>query len=420
MKKIFSTRRALVVAVGVAAVVGMAGRDAKAAAGFPGDEGNLALKSLAQFTSTYSCHDSNYGTNSTYLTTKSANSTYGGGRSTYSSSCVANHTSNSASSVVTSTETLRAATVQTMTLISTRISQRMAAVKDPGNPVTYSMDENSGQIGVSGGNGKKGIGVWVQGAYTSVDNDNVATAFDGSIITGMVGVDYLIKDRFLIGLSAGYESSDIDTTFNRGSIEGAGWMVAPYASVKLNNIFSIDATGGYAWLNYDMTRKEYLTTNETWTGETDATRWFAAGLINADHSINAWRLHAHAGVLYTEETKDSFLEKSTNTLSPRVRIAEQDTTLGQGILGARLGYSFFSGKFTPYVLIQGEWDFSKDAIVVAAGQTKPEDDDFGLRTGLGFNLALGSFVTAQLQGETVLLREDYTEYKGLAKLRVDF
>ncbi|MEO5336393.1 MAG: autotransporter outer membrane beta-barrel domain-containing protein [Magnetospirillum sp. WYHS-4] len=416
MKQYFSMRRALVAVVGIAAVAGLGGRDVMAGSA---DE-TLNFKSLAVFSATYSCQDSTYGTNSTYLTTKSASSTYGGGRSTYSSSCVANHTSNSASSVVTSTETLRAATVQTMSLISNRISQRMAAVKDPGNPVTYSMDENSGQIGIAGGNAKKGIGVWVQGAYTSVDNDNVATAFDGNILTGLVGVDYLIKDRFLIGLSAGYESSNIDTTFNRGSIDGSGWMVAPYASLKLTNMFSIDATGGYAWLNYDLSRKEYLTTNETWTGETDATRWFAAGTINADHTIKAWKLHAHAGVLYTEETKDSFLEKSTNALSPKVRIAEQDTTLGQGILGARVGYGFFGGKFTPYVLIQGEWDFSKDAIVVAAGQTKPEDDDFGLRTGLGFNLALGGYVTAQLQGETVLLREDYTEYKGLAKLRVDF
>lgn len=417
MKQNFLNRRGLVLAVGVAAVMGLGAGSAVAGSG---DE-TLNMKSLAEFTATYSCHDAAYGTNGSYMSLgPSATSTYGVGRKTYSASCVANHTSNSASSVVTSAETLRAATVQTMGLISNRISQRMAAVKDPSNPVTYSMDDNSGQIGVAGGNAKKGIGVWVQGAYTWVDNDNTATAFDGNVITGLVGVDYLIKDRFLVGISGGYESSSIDTTFNRGSIDGSGWMVAPYASLKLNNMFSIDATGGYAWLNYDMTRKEYLTTNETWTGETDATRWFAAGVINADHSINAWRLHAHAGVLYTEETKDSFNEKSTNALSPTLRIAENTTTLGQGILGAKLGYAFFGGKFTPYALVQGEWDFSKDDVTVASNQTAPDESDFGLRTGLGFNLGLGSYLTATLQGETVLLREDYTEYKGLAKLRLDF
>lgn len=409
-------RHSLIGAAAIAAVVGFASTDANA---LDGNE-SMTMKSLAEFTSTYSCHDTTYGTNSTYLTTKGAATLYGGGRSTYSASCVANHTSNSASSVVTSAETLRTATVQTLSLISNRISQRMAAVKDQQSPVTYSMDDTSGQVGIAGGNAKKGIGVWVQGSYTWVDNENTATAFDGNVVTGLVGVDYLIKDRFLIGISGGYESSDIDTTFNRGSIEGSGWMVAPYASLKLNNMFSIDATGGYAWLNYDMDRREYLTTNEKWTGETDATRWFAAGVINADHSIKAWRLHAHAGVLYTEETKDAFNEKSTNTLSPTLRIAENSTTLGQGILGAKVGYGFFAGKFTPYVLVQGEWDFSKDDVTVASTQTAPDESDFGLRTGLGFNLALGSYMTAQLQGETVLLRDDYTEHKALAKLRLDF
>jgi hypothetical protein len=395
-------------AAGAVAVLAVAGTSNRAEA----LQFNVGWVNLAGLNAAYSCSHSAYGEGGSYM-----DSTSYGSRSSYTSGCAANHTSNAASSVVTATETLRAATVQTLGIITNRIAQvRLAQDRGELDPVslTLSQDGKIGAVGLAGGNAKKGIGVWIQGAYTWVENDAAVTAFDGTIAHGMVGVDYKIGDRVLIGVSGGYESSDLDTTFNKGSIEGSGYSVAPYLSFRINKTFSVDLTGGYAWLSYDMDRKD-AGNDQKWTGETDATRAFGLAQVNADFNVKKWALNVNGGALYTSEDRDAFTEKSNGETRA---IAAQTTDLGQAFIGTRIGYDF--GKFMPYVLARGEFDFSKDDITVGSGQTNPGDSDFGLRVGGGVNIFAGSFVTGTLQGETVLFRDDYTEHKALAKLRVDF
>lgn len=417
MNRIFFRNLVVGGAVAVAAIA--ASSDAKAIALLYGmDAGTGAFAGpVGNLDAAYSCSHSTYGEGGSYMTSALGNASYGSTRSTYTAGCKAGHTSNAAGTVVASAATLRAATVQTVTLIGNRINQvRLAQDRGEYDPVTLGMtqDGDMGTLGLAGGNAKKGIGVWVQGSYTWVENDATISKFDGNVLTGMVGVDYKFNDRFMVGISGGYESTDLDTTFNKGNLDATGYMVAPYLSFRFNKNFSVDATGGYAWLSYDMDRKD-AANNQKWTGSTDATRSFGAIQLNADHAIKKWNLSANIGALYSSEEKDQFIERSG---SERRTIASQTTDLGQGFLGGRVGYDF--GVVMPYVLARAEWDFSKDEITVATSQVRPDDDDFGLRLGAGLNIYAGSFVTGTIQGETVLLRDDYTEHKALAKIRVDF
>lgn len=372
---------------------------------------------------TYSCSHQIYGENGTYMSgtdgTVQAN-VYTHNRSTYTSACAAGNTSTTASSVVTSSTTLKAATVQTLNIISARISQvQTADSKLRNDPVSLAFDPEgkAAAIGLSAGDSRKGIGAWVRGAFTWLEDENAATQWDGNIYSVMGGVDYLIKDRFLIGVSGGYESTDLNTDFNNGNLEANGFLVAPYASFRFNKMFSFDATGGYAWLNYDVDRKETATTGATFTGEFDSERWFAAARLNADHTLrDRIQLHGHFGYSHTSEDQDAYTETSTG--GDTSSIAGQTIELGQALLGARVGYSF--NKVTPFVSAQGEWDLSKDDVAVAANQTTPEDSDFGLRLGAGLDFRLSPNFSGSLKGETVLLRDEYTEHKAMAKVRVDF
>jgi hypothetical protein len=375
---------------------------------------------LSDLNSRYSCYDANYGQGGTYMTATTATG-YGGNRSAYSATCVSGHTSNAAGSVVTSNETLRAGTAQVLNLIGGRIAHlRMADLKSQQDPMTYSMNEDGsgGSVGLAAGGGKtRGIGLWVQGAFTHVDEDADAIKFDGHVVTGMAGIDYRFNNRLIVGLSAGYERSDIDTDFNNGDIESDGVIVAPYVSVRLTDVFSVDATGGYVWLDYEMTRKDAASVN--WTGETDADRWFGALNANADWILREkWLVNANVGVLYSSEDKDAFTEKNTTANVTNQNIASDTTTLGQAVFGGRLGYDF--GKVNPYLSLQGEYDFNKSSYTVSANQTKPEDDDFGMKVGLGANFNLTPNVSGMVEGKATLLREDYQEYTGVARVRLDF
>lgn len=359
----------------------------------------------------YSCSDANYGTSGIYWQSGPYLNNL---RSTYTPECASGHTSNTPGSVVTAVATLRAATTQVVGLIGKRIAQVRA---DAQNDKALAMTMDGNGLGLAAGDKMRGIGIWVQGAYTNVKDTNAATKFDGDIVNAMVGIDYQVNNRFLIGIAGGYESSDLDTTYNKGKIDGTGWMVSPYASFAFNQMFSVDVSGGYAWLDYDMDRKDPIT-NETLKGKTDATRYWGSANLNAIKNWNKFRLSGLAGALYTKEKRDAFTETSSNAVTGSVAQGSTDSHLGQGRLGVTAGYNF--GIVEPYVKATGEFDFSKTKTTVAASQAKPSSDDFGVVFGAGLNLNFTPRFKGMIEGNSVQFRDNYDEWNAVARLRVEF
>jgi outer membrane autotransporter protein len=379
-------------------------------AGSTGAFYNLASK----LNSTYTCTHANYGEGGTYMNTVRSRSSYGGLRSSYNPKCAANHTSESASSIVTSRRTLQAATTQTLSLISARIQGLKMAARKGDSPVAMALsdDRKKGAIGIASGDEVLGVGLWAQGAYTWLDDDNVDTKWDGNVFSFLVGADYRIDPSFVVGLSGGYEKTSLDTEFNNGNLDADGILVAPYATLILDKNFSIDATGGYQWLNYEVDRKDISGTKVT--GSFDSKRWFAALTANADYTLDKTiLLHGNAGFSYTSESQDAYTE------SNGVKVKANDLNLGQAQVGVRVAYDL--DVVVPFISVLGEFDLSKeDAVKVAASQTKVSDDDFGLRVGAGATLNIGPGFTGRIEGQSVLFREDFTEHKALLKFRGEF
>ena len=371
---------------------------------------------------TYSCADSTYGTSGSYW----SGNTYYGSRADYTTKCQANHSSNKSSAVVTATQTLRAATAQTVGMISSRISsiRQEAARSNSGVSLTalsLSPDLNRGEVGLAGGNASKGVGVWVQGKWTDVEYDATAFAFDGDITTGMFGIDKSFKNgRVIVGIAAGMEDQDFTTTFNNGTIDGDGFMVSPYVSFNLNKAFSVDAAIGWANMDYDTTRKDAIT-SEKFTGSTDGDRFFYSAVLNYNKlkkvKRGQLRLGLNAGINHSEEDKDAYTE--TGTTGQTVAVAASDTDVTQAKVGAEVGFLF--KKVEPFVNGTWEWDTSKsDAPKVGAAQTQPTEDDSGYRLGGGLNVFLGRRATATIMYDAVYGRSDYEEHSGTARLRLDF
>jgi opacity protein-like surface antigen len=365
-----------------------------------------------QLLNSVSCSDAVYGTNGSFF---QGNNTYPS-RGAYTPNCAPGHTSNAPGSVVTAVTTLRAATTQTNNLIASRISNLRSAART-GAPVTVALDANTGMVGLAGGDKNRGMGFWAQGAFTHVDNDQVALNFDGFVLSGLFGLDkMLMNDRLILGLSAGFERIDMDTTFNLGNLEGNGLVISPYASFMINDKVDIDFNAGYARIAYDMDRRDPIT-SELFSGETDGDRFF--GALTARYSDTRGKLlyGAHLGARYSHESRSSFTE--TGTIGTTVAVGSQSIHLGQAVLGANLGYDL--GMFKPYVTGQGEFDFSKsDDPTVAANQTQPSDSNVGLRLGLGTEIDFAPNVTGTIELDGVLLRDDYNEYGGRARIRVEF
>jgi hypothetical protein len=378
---------------------------------------------------TYSCSDAVYGSNGTYFLGAGVAVGQNGydSRDQYSTACETSNTTNAAGSVVTATQTLRAATAQTVSLISSRISavQSASLINDNGLSLTklnLANDLSSGEVGLAGGNTSNGVGLWMQGQFTNTEVDSVASAFDGDIVTVMGGVDKKVRGgKVLFGLAAGFESMDIDTTFNTGTVKSDGFIISPYISLRLGKGFSLDGAVGYASLDYDTTRTD-PTNLEIFSGSTNADRYFGSAIMKFDRARRkakgTWVYGLKAGASLTAEHKDAFTETGANLVNTAL-VNAQRTHLAQGLFGVSTGFDF--GKVEPYVNLTGEFDFAKtDNITVGASQTTPADSDIGLNIGGGINFRFSPKFTGTLSGETILLRDEYEQYSGTARVRYEF
>lgn len=342
---------------------------------------------------------------------------------------------NAAGNTVTAPLVTQEATKTTASLISGRVSAAVSGATGgggvggggaPGGGGLFAPTNSSSLMpngkGYAGGNGDgkgkasgsapRNFGVWLNGAGTWLENEQANAEFKGSIYNVMGGADYLIKDRFLVGLSAGYERADIKTTFNSGKLESDGFTVAPYFAFILNKNVSFDVSVGHSWVDYDVSRGSGAV-----TGNTSGDRWFGTANANYTTSINNWQLGATLGYLYTMEKQDAYTESNGG------QVGEVSVHLGQARLGGKVGYlaptSF--GYLNPYGSARLEYDVVKDGpgVVDAAG-TKANDDDFGVTFGLGVAAGIGEATTINVEATTTQFRDDLKNYGVSGTVRYRF
>jgi outer membrane autotransporter protein len=366
---------------------------------------SLVMVSSNANAQTYSCSDSVYGSSGSYAT--------------YANEC--GDTSNQASSVTTSTTVLATAAGQSSKLIANRI----AAASDASASLSFAQNGFSASTGMSAGSGRHGYTAWVSGSWSDVEDDNTDTAFDGDVYTVMAGLDRKVDDKVLVGLSVGWENTDIDTAYNGnsttgqdGNLDGDGWTIAPYISYAVQDHVTASLVAGYSDIEYDTLRFDPNTGNRI-TGSTDADRIFVSAALTGNWTLHdKWTLRGSGSVFWATEDKDGYTE--TEAGGTTITQASYDADLGQFLLDARLGYDL--GGVEPYALVGGEFDFTKDEANVGAGQSQAsfDDEDFGAKFGGGLNLKLSDQVSGGIEAYTVEFRDDYEEVTGTASLRIKF
>lgn len=254
----------------------------------------------------------------------------------------------------------------------------------------------------------RGINAWLSGGYTHIKSTDVGGNFDGPVLNANLGVDRKFGDRFTVGLTAGYENLDIDTTFNRGTFEGDGYSVGPYVNFKINNNWSVMGLVTYTWLNYDVTTGTVRS-----TGSFDAERLTGVATLNGSFRKDKWVFSPMAGVMGMAEDQDSYRD------SRGVLINGDNIPLVRWSAGGTVGYDF--GKITPYVKLVGEYDSSHSAAVDLGSNRKSSDTREGAVAGAGFSLNLGRGMTANLEGTyNSVGRENLEVYSVKGRLAFEF
>lgn len=282
---------------------------------------------------------------------------------------------------------------------------------------------DSAMSGLAAGDGYPGWGVWSSishnkfGADIPINSAVQPTAkYDAYQSTIFIGADKLIMDKWILGLTVGYENTDIDTKYNGGDNKTDGFTIAPYAAYLINDIFSVDMVAGYTNLSTDTDRIDNVT-GSTISGDFDADRWFVATNLNANIYRGQWVFGGRIGLLYTEEEQDGYTERGGTTART---IGERHVDLTQGSIGANLAY--MHNNVEPFASLTYYNDLGRDngtsagGLPGAVGTTQPTDDD-EFQTGLGIRY-FGDIIDGTFEWNSVISRDNFDSNSVLLTLRM--
>jgi hypothetical protein len=317
---------------------------------------------------------------------------------------------NGPTNVNTNQQTISKAADLTTGIIQDRINQ---ATTDAGFG-TFSASAPTFAVGNGGGKAAgdepKKIGFWGSLGNTWVRDTQTGVDFNGTILSGVAGVDYRALPWLLVGVAGGYEGTSINTNFNSGQQWSAGGVISVYGAARLAPSWSLSAQVGHGWLSYWETHGGV---NGVFGGD----RWFGAANINTGTNVDQWRLSGSLGYFFFTETQSGYSETNGNF------VPSSTPYLGQIRLRGQAGYEFITdwGTIMPYVGARLEFDTSYSAapIINSLGQ-RASYSWFGTTFSAGVKAKLGDRSSFILEGTTTQFRQYFEAYGINGSFRISF
>ncbi|MDM8542340.1 autotransporter outer membrane beta-barrel domain-containing protein [Desulfococcaceae bacterium HSG9] len=257
--------------------------------------------------------------------------------------------------------------------------------------------------GIASGDEAPKLGLWLTPSVSWLDDDNIASQYDGNLYLIMVGADYKVTDRLLLGVSTGYEDTDLDTQFNDGTFQSQGFTIAPYIGFVILDGLTADAILAYTFLNNDVERDR--TTGQRLAGDYDSGRSMVSANLNYYTLLNNWSFSGIAGYMYVSEDQDAYIQTGADSNS----VDQFTAYLGEWRLGGRAGYLF--DKFEPYIaaayLYDNTWNSSAD-----------DRDELEGAIGLDF-YPTDAFI-GSVEATHSFFRDDIANTRILLNLRYEF
>ena len=301
----------------------------------------------------------------------------------------------------------------TVGLIVKRVStftvkpQRVRSAQPSVQSLTGIMGVGSG--GLAAGDDMDAFGVWGTLGYSNIEDDFTSTAFDGDVLTGLVGADLFVNENLLIGGTVGMEKTDIDTRYNAGTSESDGLTMALYTAYIVDDMWSVEGLFGYANTNTDMTRSA---TGIEVRGETDSQRLYGSFAANANfYPDDYWTLSGSARYTFATEHVDEFTE-TDGTFVP-----QDDVSVGIIQLGGRASWT--DGKFEPFGSLSLEYENVQKKIVVPTGN-QPANDRTSAVIGGGLNYYADENLSGGFEVTHTVGKKDFKNTSFSLNIRYDF
>ena len=242
--------------------------------------------------------------------------------------------------------------------------------------------------------------VWVDGKYSWLDDTLPLSDLDGSLINGVVGADYKVSDRMVLGLMGTYESSDLEGLGVTQDTDG--WGGGAYMGLSLTDSLVLSATILGTELDTDVNG----------TAEFNSTRIQATSALTGNFYSGTWRYSPSLTVAWSKEWQDASSGFNAQTIATGV--------ISPGLL---IGNSISIGGAStvePWLGAQLDWVGINKVVDEAVG-TVLDDPYTDLRLQAGLNFAFGANAQLALTGEiSGLLYEDSDTYTAGANFAFQF
>ncbi len=245
--------------------------------------------------------------------------------------------------------------------------------------------------------------IWADGKYSWLDDDTAFSGLDGSLVNLVMGADYKLSDRLVLGVMGTYETSDL---------KGDG-ILPPTQDTE--------GWGGGAYLGLSLTDNLILSANVLGTdldtdvnGSTnfDSTRIQASSALTGYFYSGTWRYSPSITLAWSKEWQDANGGLNAQTIetgmvSPGLQIGDTVTLAG-------------ATTVEPWLGAQLDWVPVNKVVDDVAG-TILDDDYTDLRLQTGLNFAFGANAQLALTGEiSGLLLKDSDTYTAGASFAYQF
>lgn len=248
------------------------------------------------------------------------------------------------------------------------------------------------------------VNVWARGSLTHFDGDS----FTGNTWNGIVGIDYLVTDRVLVGVLGGYENGDFTFERSFNAFDGTGVTAGTYVGVRWSDSLLMEAFLTHSWLDYNNAFGAA-------TGSTDASRVLVSVNLTGQYDISdSFILEPNVRAFYAHERQDPY------TLGNGQTITGNTIDSGRISFGPRLRYLTVDGFGTNWSLFlsaHGEYDLSSEEQI---STTLPDFDELlSARVGGGFDARLSNGWSISLDCDIGGIGSGtFLSYSGTGKIRI--
>ena len=245
----------------------------------------------------------------------------------------------------------------------------------------------------------------------NLERQFLAAGYDYDAIGGMVGAEYRVNPRLLLGGVFGYSTSNVNLGVQNAHDNINSYQLAGYGSFTGANLFS-DALIAYGRHDYTLDRQGVIdivhgsTSADTFTAAARAGYLFDAGPVRAGPI---------AGLNYTLADIQGYTETGDSLLTMMVNEQNVDSLTGNAGVQMRFPFEFGGNLYSPFINVTAEHDLLGSGRMVTTTQvTAPllpvltpvpgESGTYG-KIAAGVAARIGGNVSATFNAETTFARE---------------